>query len=251
MLDTCVSSTLIYGCEAWGIANIPQIETIYRSGLKRALSVRESINTEIVYLESGCNPLSARIAKQQLSFWKSIQLQINNDPAHPLRKLLDQAVNLNIKFVKYYQNLEARYHTPLNCQRSLTTAFINDCKEKICTCDEDSKLGVYCSINPELKTPEQDICVFEKDRISVSRYRCGSHYLKIESGRMCNPSIPREDRICNCNTGIQTLRHCLFSCPLLDALRSEYNFTTIDEAMKSKYIAAFIAKMEIILNISN
>ena len=48
VLDVCVTSSLIYGCESWGSASINSIEVAYRLGLKRALSVRETVNTEIV-----------------------------------------------------------------------------------------------------------------------------------------------------------------------------------------------------------
>lgn len=66
VLDACVSSSLTYGCESWGTANINSIEVTYRSGLKRALSIRESTNTEIVYIEANRTPLNIRISKQQL-----------------------------------------------------------------------------------------------------------------------------------------------------------------------------------------
>ena len=63
VLDVCVSSSLMYGCESWGISKIPSAEVTYRLGLKRALSLRDTTNTEIVYIEAGRYPLSTRIAK--------------------------------------------------------------------------------------------------------------------------------------------------------------------------------------------
>ena len=40
VLDSCVSSSLLYGCESWGTSNIAKIETAYRMGIKRALGIR-------------------------------------------------------------------------------------------------------------------------------------------------------------------------------------------------------------------
>ena len=53
ILDSCVGAALVYGSETWGILIIKYIETIYRHGLKVALSIRESsksTNNEIVYI---------------------------------------------------------------------------------------------------------------------------------------------------------------------------------------------------------
>ena len=86
--------------------------------------------------------------------------------------------------------------------------------------------------------------MFELDRITISRYRSGSHNLKIESGRFCTPKIEREYRTCVCNSGIQTLRHCLLSCPLLIDLRDKYDITSVEQAMSNPATAKFLIEME-------
>ena len=59
------------------------------------------------------------------------------------------------------------------------------------------KLGAYLQVNPDLcKSNNNNL--FEIDRMRVTRYKVGSHNLKIETGRMCNPVLPREDRLCLC-----------------------------------------------------
>ena len=47
-------------------------------------------------------------------------------------------------------------------------------------------------------------------RVCITRYRTGSHNLKIESGR--TPHIPRDERYCSCNTSLQTIKHVLLEC---------------------------------------
>ena len=160
---------------------------------------------------------------------------------------------MNVKYLKHYQNLENKYVTPKNCESQLTSTFHDEFENKIkCAAEEDteSRLGVYLKINPRLTAPTENTNLLETERIIITRYRCGSHSLKIETGRLCNPIIPRENRICLCNTGIQSLHHCLLYCPLLTEIRREYNISSIDEAMESRGIASFFIKMENILNIS-
>ena len=84
----------------------------------------------------------------------------------------------------------------------------------------------------------------------MSKCPCILHDLRIESGRICNPIIPREERLCSCNTAVQSLQHCLFECPLLEHLYGEYQYVSIEEAMKADNIAIFLSKIEKVLKIS-
>ena len=63
VLNSCVSSSLTYGCETWGMKTSKIAETAFRQGLKSALSVRDCTNNEIVYIESGEWSFEIRIAK--------------------------------------------------------------------------------------------------------------------------------------------------------------------------------------------
>ena len=44
----------------------------------------------------------------------------------------------------------------------------------------------------------------------VTRFRTGSHSLAIETGRYSN--TPRENRLCSCGEGIQTVWHVFAEC---------------------------------------
>ena len=111
--------------------------------------------------------------------------------------------------------------------------------------DSDSKLGVYLSINPLLSVPTINTSeMLEVERILVTRYRCGSHNLRIETGRWSIPIIPRNERLCVCSTDVQTLQHCLFECPLVNELRIQHNYNSLEEAMSSDNIAYFLMNME-------
>ena len=254
VLDACVSSTLLYGCESWGVSSVNAIEVAYRQGLKRALSIRESVNTEIVYVESGRSTLSIRVSKQQLKFWTDLQLYLTENPVHPLVSLINQGRQLNLSFLKHYINLESKFTTPNACATTLMNNFLAETSEKIrrkSNGDDESRLGMYLKVNPQLVSPTHYPNILEFERVMITRYRTGSHNLRIETGRMCNPTIPREERVCLCNTGVQSLKHCLFDCPLLHDLYQEYNFETVEDALHLPHISKFFLKMEKILNIQN
>lgn len=247
VLDICVSTTLTYGCETWGTASVNAIEVSYRQGLKRALSVRESTNTEIVYLESNRRPLNIRIARQQLKFWISIQSYLSEHPEHPLARVIDQAKEVRLPYLQYYERLQADYENTAACENILTQDFHNTCATKIHqkAGDENSRFGVYLQVNPNLEPPSQNYLDNpEFERVVITRYRSGSHNLKIETGRLSNPSIPREERLCSCSTGLQTLRHCLFVCPLLAEVRTNYDYDSIEGAFKLPNVAKLLMEIE-------
>ena len=232
VLDTCVSSSLIYGCETWGNSNFSNVETLYRQGLKCALSVRSSVNNEIFYVETGEWPLQIRITKQQLKFWLSIQTMLRDDN-HYITKLVRKAENIEIRYIQYYQLSNYPIISGINEQKINAESVI----------DNDSRLGSYLQVKPNLTKPNYRNTM-EFQRVYITRYRTGSHNLKIELGR--SPRIYREDRVCKCNSGVQTLRHCLLHCPLLADVQQAYQITDIENGVTK---TGFLLEMERILEL--
>ena len=152
----------------------------------------------------------------------------------------------------YYTNLEATYTTPKECENTLSTEFRASNRAKIATKannDPDSRLGVYMSVNPDLSSPTQSHGVLEFERVLLTRYRSGSHNLRIETGRLCCPKIPRENRTCLCGLGVQSLRHCLFECILLEEVFQGVEYTTLEEAINSPNIVNVLMDVERVLKI--
>ena len=112
--------------------------------------------------------------------------------------------------------------------------------------DADSKLGTYLMVNPELKSPKYEQR-FEFQRVVCTRYRTGSHNLRIEKDRRY-PNSKREDRLCKCNTGVQTVQHVLLVCPLLQDSRQKYGINSIQNGITND---DFLMEMECILGIKN
>ena len=244
VLNTCVNASVTYGCETWGISKIKELETMYRQGIKAALSVRESVNNEIVYVESGEWPLEIRVSASQIKFWSSLCTIQQENPNHYISKLLE--IGRETEYVKFYKKLHERYIYPASCISEMKEEFINNVTEKLrqSANDPDSRLGCYFLLNPQLSSPMYNNKL-EFQRVCISRYRTGSHNLRIEKDRRL-PNSNREDRLCCCDTGVQTVQHVLLHCPLLDGIRAKYGIVDVENGINCD---GFLIEMECILNI--
>ena len=250
-LNSCLVSTILYGCECWGNCIPKEIEIAYRMPLKTALSIRNNTSNEIVYIESGMYPLECIIKKRQLSFWMKIE---NCDENRVLTYVLQKANQYNLDFVHYYKNLKEQFKTPEDCEKTLKAKYNELWRTKIeakARDDADSKLGAYLDVNPNFRSIDsyhEDI--LELERIILTRFRTGSHNLKIEIGR--HNKQERAQRLCKCNQQIQTLRHIIFECTLLDEIREiDFNelYTTTDEFFRSNEATVFLIKAMKILKV--
>ena len=132
------------------------------------------------------------------------------------------------------------------CGKSIINDFKTLFEEKIhaaAALDLDSRLGAYLAINPSLSKPSYTEKL-EFQRVYITRYRTGSHNLKIETGR--NPYIPREERYCICDSGLQTVSHVLLHCPLLNAIRMEHGVVDVENGVMNE---SYLIEMERILGI--
>ena len=134
-------------------------------------------------------------------------------------KLILKAKELNINYVGYYVKLEKDYNTPRNCLRVLSNSYKTSWQNEFIkehNNDVNSKLGTYHLVNPQMKNPNvfYNRRTFETDRILLTLFRTGSHNLMIETGRHFHPKIDRENRLCSCSDGIQTISHVLLHCSL-------------------------------------
>ena len=230
VLDTCVSAALTYGCETWG-SHCNEAELCYRTGLKTALNVRQCLNNEIVYIESGKWPLRPRIKKAQLKFWIYIKEYTAYYPNSAIAKVVQIAQSNNISYLRYYENLEATYTDPTSCQQSIEAELHESYKnamEKALQQDSDSRLGTYLRVTPSLQSyvpnPQN---IMEIERELVTRYRTGCHSLAIELGRYSN--ISRENRVCVCGDGVQSVWHIFTECSLTRPILGQQNYQNLSD----------------------
>ncbi len=238
---------MVYACETWGAADFKRVEVLYRQGLKTALSVRSGVNNEIVYTESGELPLKIRITKQQLKFWLTLQDYLKDKPLHYISKLITTANANNVRYIMYYNNLQELYVDTTNCinvmKKEYETKFSQSFRDAFQS-DENSRLGAYLHVNPSLTRPMYDNKL-EFQRIRITRYRTGSHNLSIEKGRMYG-NVAREQRLCACNMDVQSLKHVLLDCQLLNEIRMKYGVTDVEKGVMND---CFLVEMEHILGI--
>ena len=209
-----MTASVVYGCETWG-THVDDAERSYRAGLKTAMNVRQNLNNEIVHIETGRWPLRVLIKRQQLNFWLQIKDYMLEHPESALSKVYGKAVEVRAPYVKHYLKLETDFGDPKSCSETLRAQITESFKQKLeyrHNLDRDSKLGTYLQINPSLSSyvpAPQTTLEFEREM--VTRFRTGSHALAIETGRYSN--IPRENRLCSCGEGVQTVWHVFAECP--------------------------------------
>ena len=220
VLNVCLKSSVLFGCEVWANSKLDKLESCYRKAIKNALSVRPSVNNEIAYIETGQFPLVCDVKSRQLQFWSTLHENALSQPDNYLTKLVKQAIDKKIPYVMYYKRLAETYHnSSKECNSMLKEQYSLSWATRIDQCasdDNESKLGVYKQVNPKFEPYTTEQLVPEFERIHITRYRTGSHNLQIEKGR--HNRTPREQRLCTCKTGVQTLNHVIFSCPLTTRL---------------------------------
>ena len=252
VLTSCITSTLLYGCETWGKTIPKNVEQIYRVAIKTALSIRINTNNEIVYIESGLYPLEIIVRKRQLEFWLKVKEYMNENRI--LRYVIETATQHNVSYIDCYKSLEERYRTPLECEKQIKEEYVRNFTNKIheaSVIDPNSKLGAYYLVNPECNTDYKVNYqnLHELERITMTRFRTGSHNLQIELGRHTNPITPRDQRHCKCGNGLQTLQHIIMDCILLQEPRRDIIATSVKEFFECPRAIMFIIKASAILKI--
>ena len=249
VLDKCVTSSLLYSAETWG-PNVQDVEFIYRTGVKTALDIRENINNEITYIESNTFPLECKIKSLQLKFWLYLEDYMQLHPRSAIAKVTQLGRDMNIPYIRHYINLAKKYGNPNDCKVQLQNDFRVKWTNKINNAtveDNESRLGVYSRINPQLQcwipVPQ---AIHEIERKIVTRYRTGSHSLNIELGRFSN--IPRENRLCKCGSGIQTIWHIFSECPLTEG-RLATQFVNLNDIFQRKNVHHYLLTLTKILKI--
>ena len=165
----------------------------------------------------------------QLKFWLQMKDYIQEHPDSAVAKVYNMGSQTS-PYIKYYEKLENENTEPKECKERIKTEYLERYKRKMTSQlndDPDSKLGTYLRSNPNLTSnvpvPQT---ILESERQLLTRFRTGSHSLAIEIGRYAN--VTRENRLCRCSAGVQTVWHVFTECHLTrDLVQLEYN--SLDE----------------------
>ena len=85
--ESCILSSLLYGCETWMCNNYGKVESAYFSIIKCLLNVRETTCNDITLIESGFPTLKSTVESRMSTFMKKKMNLSNDDP-------LQRALNL-------------------------------------------------------------------------------------------------------------------------------------------------------------
>ena len=92
-----------------------------------------------------------------------------------------------------------------------------------------TKAVTYREFNPDLSIHPMysgKTVVDDDLRTSFTRLRLSSHRLRIETGRWSR--VERADRLCQCGSDIQTEKHVLIDCNLVEDIRRAHGCDTIE-----------------------
>ena len=129
---------------------------------------------EIVYIESGLAQLKCKVYKRQYIFWKKVLADIENDN--------------NTSIAKIYQKLHKDFDTAELCHNYHLNEFNNKIEQSVISkrvVERNSILNDYIKMNEPLTSPTfyKQYLRKEYDWLIITKYRPGSHYLKIQTGR--------------------------------------------------------------------
>ena len=229
IFDVKIIPILLYGAEIWGYHCYEQIERVQLLACKKFLGVKMSTPSVMVYGECGRFPLVILSQVRLIKYW----LRLLNMPSHRLPRkcyemliLFDKNGHKNwvtsvkdllfttgFNHIWYEQNVDTHFSFVSSFTQRLKDIYQQKWFEKLSL---SSKCDYYLLVKTHIYTEQYLSCVnIKKFRVSLSRFRCSSHDLLIETGRYSN--ISRDDRICKlCNlNSIENEYHFLLVCPFL------------------------------------
>ena len=238
VMEACIFSSLLYGSESWFNDKVGKLNSSYLAAVKMVLGVKSSCSNEMVLLESGYPSLLSLIKEKQFKFFRKLISSRSHMSDDPFMHMLRVARLSDTPAARYIDNVLG------STTASFTSQSIEEMKAQI-RCKAGSKFIMYRELNPDLSKHPLYYCndIIESHRIAFSRFRVGSHRLRIETGRWSR--LPRESRTCSCDErSIQDEVHIIVNCSLLEELRS--SFPTISFSMEGFFkcdytaIAAYI-----------
>ena len=178
VLKSCVVTTLLYNCEAFGHCVPDGLEEVYYKMLRAALGVRTNCPKLLLLIEAGFLPTKCLIESRQLKFFRKFQksLQTNGTRLSIFSHLLRNKTS----FLNQYVRLDNMYAT----SEALVDEQRNSLKLKIRNLGRDKdkhyRFWIYLQLNPDLtRSPFLNrIDVVGK---CIVKFRLGSHNLRIET----------------------------------------------------------------------
>ena len=207
VLKSCVMTTLLYNCEAFGPMLPDGLEEVYHKMLRAAMGVRTNCPILLLQIESGFLPLRCLIQSRELNFFRKFQKSL--EPNGIRISILQHLMTHSTSFLDHYIKLDNKYAN----SDELKKEFSYNVKAKVRGFGEDQakhyKYWIYLQVNPELK-PSPFLNRIDKVGKCMTKFRLGSHNLRIETGRWNR--TPRENRLCAACGVLEDEQHIVYSC---------------------------------------
>ena len=246
VLDSAVSSALLYSCESWLSGDLRCVDNAVITCIRSLLGVRNQTIIDILYTETGIAPASIQVRTRQINFFNKY-LSNGSLRDSPLSRAMGMAITARTPMGRYIIDLE-------NDAGSLLHKSVTATQQRILTSTK-TRMETYKQFNSDLLVhpvyKSTDTALSEWARIHFTRMRLSSHYLHIETGRWCR--LPRHRRLCICGH-VQSEEHVLLECMETAELRQKYNslgFNSITELMCSDPVSLCQYCLEILVKMNN
>lgn len=238
LFDKLVAPILNYAAEVWVFCKADKIEVVHLQFCKRLLGLKQCTQNDFIYGELGRVSFQNKRFFIIIKYWLKIILCNEN-------KLIKHVYNMMLQDIDTMANKEnwallvkkllgslgfnevwmaqgvGDVNVFLNLvNQRLQDNFLQNWNSRLA---DSSRAAFYTCINSFQYQHYLNFVKVRKYRQALSRLRCSSHRLEIESGRWHKPvRTPIENRKCKqCNT-VENEFHLLFECPLYNELRSQY-----------------------------
>ena len=219
VLKSCVSS-LLHNCETFGDYLPKDLETTYHKLLKSCLNVRLNTSNDNTLIETGFLPIKAVILMRQYKFYMRFKDNIKKQSRR--EKMLNLLLQNRTDFLHHYEQLISKYSSA----QDIAKEFRTKTKNKVYDLARrgKTKYSTYVEMNPDLShSPLLD--VVHPVASDMIKFRLGSHYLPVETGRWCG--LEHGLRLCGSCGEIGDEKHVLYRCLLID--RSDVELQEISQ----------------------
>jgi hypothetical protein len=235
-----IRPNLEYGAEVWGDVSWNEAERVQLEVGRKILNVKDKTSDVFVRGELGWWTMQARRHELQIRFLhrllhmpddritKKIFLQskrmmkqkiVNTRKTYSAHDLWYEKVRMVMN--KYGIREEELY---LSNWKSIIKTRIHEYEQKQWKTDMwnvkkyESKLDIYKQIKTELQYESYlSDGINRRGTIALTRFRSGSHWLRVETDRHVEPKPDRRERICtSCKREVDDEQHLLFTCEYHD-----------------------------------
>ena len=183
------------------------LEQVYYRMIRAALGVRSNVAGLTLLAESGSLPLECLIHLRQLKFYRRFLKSVRENSVREMifHKLLDKIT----KYLDHYMKLNATYATADDLKKHYVKELHQKIRGLAENKDKHYKYWSYVRLNPEL-APSPFLNRIDQVGKSITKFRLGSHKLKIKIGRWHR--IPRNERLCTTCQELGDENHVIYNC---------------------------------------